>query len=227
MHEKVNSQMRTIENLSQAVVTKDRTICKLEAEIAAMAKENAELRQRFSVTKTSKTTIKDLSGIIKEIYGSISDADTFDLDAGFSSSHNQNVKSRITNIIKEDHVTYSPTQINDHIRQKYTNDRRRKKEKARDDGGEVERKRKITARRYSSYESRKRIANKKTMHMTIIHSLGPYDMSDLESDCEDSFIVKKPSWRTPEVENAINELDSFAPLQRKRSVGSPSKRKCQ
>ena len=51
-----------------------------------------------------------------------------------------------------------------------------------------------------------------------------YDMSDHESDGDDQFIVKKPTWRSEQVDQALKQLDNFAPLVRKRVNGSPSKR---
>ena len=37
-------------------------------------------------------------------------------------------------------------------------------------------------------------------------------------------MVKKPTWRCEEIEQALQQLESFAFLVRKRVVGSPSKR---
>lgn len=57
-----------------------------------------------------------------------------------------------------------------------------------------------------------------------MQELSAHDMSDLESENEDTFIVKRPVWRTADIQLALNELDNYSPLLKRRVLGTPSKR---
>ena len=56
-----------------------------------------------------------------------------------------------------------------------------------------------------------------------MQELSAHDMSDLESENEDTFIVKRPVWRTADIQLALNELDNYSPLLKRRVLGTPSK----
>ena len=223
MYEHMNSLLRTNENLSQEIVNKNATIDRLESSLQSLNKELYELRTRVANQTKSTKIDKQLSATVKQAYASLADSEKFHLAEHFLSPHNISTKTQLIHIIREDHVTYTDQQLNDHIRAKYTNDRRRDKEVSSGTTTSA-RKRKMNARRHLAYNSRLTIAKKRNMHTNLIAGLTAHDMSDHESDGDDQFIVKKPTWRSEQVDQALQQLDNFAPLVRKRVNGSPSKR---
>ena len=222
-YELMNSLLRTNENLSMELGKKNATIERLESSLDSLQRELRELKNRVAdQTKTPKIN-RQLSATVKQVYSSLADNERFKLTEHFMSPHNISTKQNIMRILKEDNTSYTDRELSDHIRTKYTNDRRRDKELA-NHSSTASKKRKMNARRHSAFNSRIAVAQRKNMHIETIKSLTPYDMSDHESDGDDHFIVKKPTWRSEEIEHALQQLDSFAPLVRKRVVGSPSKR---
>lgn len=225
-HERINSLLRTNENLSQEIVYKNTNIAKLESAVEKLQKENEELKRRLNTASKSKTVNKELSAIVKQIYQSFSGTECFNISENYGSQHNQTVKNKICDIIKQDHTTYSHVELNDTVRLKFTYEKRGARENQNDVAPAAcpKRKRKITARRHSSYESRYKTAKKRGIHTAVMQELSAHDMSDLESENEDTFIVKRPVWRTADIQLALNELDNYSPLLKRRVLGTPSKR---
>ena len=119
-HERINSLLRTNENLSQEIVYKNTNIAKLESAVEKLQKENEELKRRLNTASKSKTVNKELSDIVKQIYQSFSGTECFNISENYGSQHNQTVKNKICDIIKQDHTTYSHVELNDTVRLKFT-----------------------------------------------------------------------------------------------------------
>ena len=223
MHEYIISLLRKNKNLSQEIANKNTTIDRLESSLQSVKKELQELQTRVANQTKSTKIDRQLSATVKQAYSSLTGNEKFHLDEHFLSPHNISTKTQLIRILREDHDTYTDQQLNDHIRAKYTNERRREKE-ASSGTTTASKKRKMNARRHSAYNSRLTIAKKRDMHTNLMAGLTAHDMSDHESDGDDQFIVKKPTWRSEQVDQALQQLDNFAPLVRKRVNGSPSKR---
>ena len=219
----MNKLITTNETLTKELLAKDKQVKLLESKIVELEKSNETLKGKLLATMNkgkSPKVAKDLSKIIRNLYPSLSDEEKFDINQHYNSKKNKEVKACIMSLVKENTDGEPDSdELKFAVHARYSLEKKRQKEQR-----VMEAARRITSRRHASYNSRLRTSLNKKLHAEQMKNATPADMSDLESEGEDTFIVKRPKWRTPEFQDILNAVDSYTTFKRKRVVGSPSKR---
>ena len=135
------------------------------------------------------------------------------------------MKANVFRVIQEnDAAIYTASQLNMAIRSRYSVERKRHLELESNTASVKRLKRRANTRRHAAYMTRLKIAREQNHYVQEMMAASAEDMSDLESDGEGTFIVKRPKWRTEAFQNIINDLDLHTNKRMKRMVGTPSKR---
>lgn len=211
--------------LTSQIETQSEKIKYLEAKLKEADKVNAQLlnEQQTLSKKTRRPGInKTISMSLRLLYTELETNEKFKTDEPFASNHNQSVKQKLIRLIKENNSSsiYSELNYTTAIKGRYDHEKKMNKENS----PSCYARRKIAARRQAAFLSRKNISMRKNILKDFMSTLTAYDMSDLESDEDGNLVVKKPTWRTSEVDDSLKQIDSFASLKLIRSTGSPSKR---
>lgn len=220
----INRLSKLTEELSADNRKKAAEILGLHATNAAQAEQIHQLNRRLSEKSGHSKIDPTVSKIVKEIYITLNENGKFKLEESFTSEHNRRVKERIMAIIRdtEGFEEQPSSSINLAIRGRYTVE---KKNQHYNDSA-VKTAKRLTARRHSIFNTRKRISRDKHIHTEIMTQATAADMSDLVSDDDnpDHLIVKRPAWREETFTAAMVELDSHSTHKRQRLIGTPSKR---
>jgi hypothetical protein len=197
----LNSLIHTNEKLATEVSEKTCRIQHLENQVTSLEKINKDLLLKVNNNAPAKHSRveKGLSNSIKRLYPALPDDDKFVVTEPYPNRKNQEVKMTLIRQLTEEAegISYSDSQLNFALRARYSLERKRHSEVIQDK--QVDRKKRITSRRSTTYISRLKVAKQQNMHLNDMKQLSAADMSDLESDGEDTFVVNKPKWRTAKI----------------------------
>ena len=190
----------------------------------------AALQEQIAAKSTGIANLKvnpRLSRILKEIYPKLEEMEKFKTEQVFNADHNRSVAENLKKLISETESQFSDEEVLWAIKSRYQSEKKLTKTTAESS----QHCRRVT-RRHTKLRARKGVANTHNLHVETINKLTANDMSDEESFVEgntSTLKVKKPTWRKPELEQILAEvdvkaLDTARQLRKQRVVGSPSTR---
>ena len=215
----VRDMSAELQQLKSAVDAKDLTISQQASEI----KRLEDVLSATIKTRSRKVNV-ELSRLMREIYPKLNDDEKFHTYEEFGSSHNKAVTEHIHNLLSNETTATDKEAIRLAIKSRFQTERKCALES---DNASVLRRR--VSRRHGKFNARKRCALQHGIHASLFSNLTADDMSDEQSVDGDKLKVKKPIWRTDDVEIKLKEIDNkLATNQRKlrkrKIVGSPSTR---
>ena len=194
----------------------------LELERANSKIQQLEKSQQSQQARKTQTDAH-ASATLKSLYKSLSPEEQFDLTSNYQSEKNHQVKLALINILKEvEGLCDMPLKtLNKVVHGKFIT----LKKNIKYSSPSFKAGKRIAARRMSLYHTRKRLSVQLDKHVEVMKNAAPHDMSDLISDGEDGYIVKRPTWRSEEQSRAFADLDTHAKLTKPRSrIDTPTKR---
>lgn len=213
------------ESMAEEITSMRKQLQEKSEEIAKMKLQVSKLQDTASNEKTSTKKVNPtISRELKSLYDSLAEENKFLPQQNLSHNSNKTVfeELRTTLVMAE----FDAKDVEYAIKRKFYQERKNFKE---DDAAVLERRRR--GRRHNKYRKRLGAAKKMKHHLEVIESLNVSDMSDEESLDGSTFKIKKPTWRSPDVDAKLKEIDqSFAACnkssvtKKKRVLGSPSAR---
>ena len=221
----VSNMGNEINMLREEAKTKDE---QLKEHIKEIANLKAQLCEKHPSTSNTKISAQ-VSRLLRELYPKLNPEERFNILEPHASAYNIGVRTNILSVLKQEldasNQPMAESQLKTAIKSRYYNE---KKSSMEEMAAGVQRRR--LSRRHTKYKSRVRSASRYGIHIDLMNTLSPCDMSDEESVANGSPLrIKKPSWRSNEIDEKLIELDAKVKdmtkkTRRRRILGSPSRR---
>lgn len=211
----------TNESLVKQLDDQRNEIKDLKSIIDQQNEEIVGLKNEISATQLSKgpkrRMNKSVSDTIRMLYPTLEDNEKFNINMLYGCDFNRRITANLAKIVKESGDA-NDIEIQSALKSRFDNEKR----KARD-SDQAKYTVKLNSRRVSLYNSRQRASFKFKIGQDIFNTLTADDMSDQYSD-DGSFVCKRPSWRTAEVTECLDQIDAKWFKKVNRTVGTPNKR---
>ena len=212
-----------VTTLQKTIAAKDKILHQQQSEILALKKQLGDQ----SKSKSSKKVDPALSQLIRDMYPKLDQSEKFDVSIPYDSEKNKEVCEQLQSMLQvETESKFDKQSLDIAIKARYYNQKKLAKESS-----EAATQRRRVSRRHTKYRARTKIAVEHSLHQSLMKELTTDDMSDeISIDGDEKRIkVKKPKWRSSDVNQKLKELDakseeSCKALRKTRVIGSPSTR---
>ena len=214
----VKDMSEEIKELKAMLKEKDKIITEKTNEIDKLKRSTAVI-SKVRVEKVDPT----LSRLMREIYPKLTEEEKFRTYEQFDSDHNKAATNRLSNLLREE-SNADILAIKFAIKSRFQTEK-----KSAVETPTASKLRRRVSRRHGKFNARKKCAVQYQIHAEIFSNLTADDMSDEESIDGEQLKVKKPTWRTAELEVKLKDIDAKLncgqrKLRKRKILGSPSAR---